>query len=91
MLLKNSIIDKEKVKVIVFSVFENGLSFGTVAVIQVVKVHEVHRLVPRIGLWLVTGDLLVEGWLQDTFTFVELVAQVEENLLRLNIFGICGF
>ena len=91
MLLKNSIIDKEKVKVIVFSVFENGLSFGTVAVIQVVKVHEVHRLVPRIGLWLVTGDLLVEGWLQDTFTFVELVAQVKENLLRLSIFGICRF
>jgi hypothetical protein len=90
-LLKNSIIDKEKVKVIVFSVFENGLSFGTVAVIQVVKVHEVHRLMPSIGLWLVTCNLLVKGWLQDTFTFIELVAQVEENLLRLSIFGICRF
>mgnify|MGYP007038726333 CR=1 FL=1 len=91
MLFKNSIIYKEKVKVIVFAIFENGLGFGTVAVIQVIEVHEVHRLVPRVGLWLVTCDLLVEGWLQHTFSFVELVAQVKENLLRLNIFGICGF
>jgi hypothetical protein len=48
MLLENLVVHEEKVEVEIFSVFENGLSFAPVRVVQIVQVHEVHGLVPRL-------------------------------------------
>lgn len=87
MLFENGIVDKEKIEEKVLFSFENSFGFGTVAIVQVVEVHEIHRFVPSILLRLISNNLFVELGLEDAFALIEFIGEVEENILELYFFN----